>query len=277
MYCHSQPLMKPISSAITMSLLCALMLICNSAYATQSITSPRIGANIATDMDEPCDTAISGSQFQASYQITTTDRHTNTQQHTGLILTRFNDNILHQHNQISFEAWHKNGEYVRYFPTEKRSISYRRGDLLALNIATDIDRQFHLIAPHTLAQLSLADSSQSQCYAQQQYRNTHNKDEAEPLVSIDWLPQLSLPKSLTIDTGDQRISYQLTTLKAIDSDSFNRLIAGYQDLDFADVGDSESDPFIAKMITQGFIQHGSSGFYSSDGEKLQPTSGGHHH
>lgn len=277
MYCHPQPLMKPISSAITMSLLCVLLLMCNSTYATQVIASSKIGANIATDMDEPCDTAISGSQFQASYQITTTDHHTNTQQHTGLILTRFNDNILHQHNQVSFEAWHKNGEYVRYFPAEKRSISYRRGDLLALNIASDIDRQFHLIAPHTLAQLSLVDSSQGQCYAQQQYRNAHNKNEAEPLVSIDWLPQLSLPKSLTINTGDQRISYQLTTLKAINGDSFNRLIADYQDLDFADVGDSESDPFIAKMITQGFIQHGSSGFYSADGEKLQPTSGGHHH
>ncbi|GAB1112012.1 MAG: hypothetical protein SwBeaMacB_26570 [Shewanella algae] len=82
-----------------------------------------------------------------------------------------------------------------------------------------------------------------------------------------------MKKVRTITQGEQRIVYRLSELTPVSQESFKRLTSGFQDLDFADVGDSESDPFIAKMITQGFIQHGSSGFYSADGQQLD---GGHH-
>ncbi|MBX2880378.1 MAG: hypothetical protein KTR32_10625 [Granulosicoccus sp.] len=41
-------------------------------------------------------------------------------------------------------------------------------------------------------------------------------------------------------------------------------------MDFADIGDNESDPFLKTMITFGFISHGASGFYDSSGQQISP-------
>lgn len=235
--------------------------------------------------------AAKPGRFQASYQITVGSGEQARQQQ--LTLTRFDDTIIYQRSPVSYEAWHRNGEYVRYFTQEKRSISYRRGDLLALNIHTDLDRQFHLISPAALSQFEKGQSLQDSCFTRQSYsfksksheesqgeshRESHshaNKSAAnEPQsLQLSWLSELELPAEMTITQGEQRIVYRLSKLTPVSPEGFKRLTSGFQDLDFADVGDSESDPFIAKMITQGFIQHGSSGFYSADGQQLE---GGHH-
>ena len=217
-----------------------------------------------------CDSTAQPSRFQASYQVTagTEDK---TQAHQ-LILTRFDDTIIYQRGPVSYEAWQKNGEYIRYFPEQKRSISYRRSDLLALNIHTDIDKQFHLISPAALSQFGKGEQHQEACFTQQRY--SHTSKSQQQSLALDWISELALPASLTITQGSQQLNYRLTKLTPVSQQDFNLLTSGYQDLDFADVGDSESDPFIAKMITQGFIQHGSSGFYSADGKQLE---GGHDH
>ncbi|WP_051472621.1 hypothetical protein [Shewanella sp. 38A_GOM-205m] len=231
--------------------------------------------------------AAKPGRFQASYQITVGSGEQAGQQQ--LTLTRFDDTIIYQRSPVSYEAWHKNGEYVRYFPQEKRSISYRRGDLLALNIHTDLDRQFHLISPAALSQFEKGQSLQDSCFTRQSYslrskshEESHEESHShanksgvnEPQsLQLSWISELELPAEMTITQGEQRIVYRLSKLTPVSLESFKRLTSGFQDLDFADVGDSESDPFIAKMITQGFIQHGSSGFYSADGQQLE---GGHH-
>ncbi|WP_412502940.1 hypothetical protein [Shewanella chilikensis] len=237
--------------------------------------------------------AANPGRFQASYQITVGSGDQARQQQ--LTLTRFDDTIIYQRSPVSYEAWHKNGEYVRYFPQEKRSISYRRGDLLALNIRTDLDRQFHLISPAALSQFEKGQSLQDSCFTRQSYslkskshEQSHSHDAGheenhshanksaanEPQsMQLSWISELELPAEMTITQGEQHIVYRLSKLTPVSQESFKRLTSGFQDLDFADVGDSESDPFIAKMITQGFIQHGSSGFYSADGQQLE---GGHH-
>ena len=43
----------------------------------------------------------------------------------------------------------------------------------------------------------------------------------------------------------------------------------YQTTDYADIGDNESDPFLAKMINLGFVEHGASGFYHADGSPIE--------
>ena len=217
-----------------------------------------------------CDSTTQATRFQANYQITIGTGN-KAQQHQ-LTLTRFDDTIIYQRGSISYEAWHKNGEYVRYFPEQKRSISYRRSDLLALNIHTDIDKQFHLIAPAALNQFDKGEQHQEACFTQLRY--SHTSKSQQQSLTLDWISKLQVPASLTIVQGEQLLHYQLTKLTPINQQGFDLLTSGYQDLDFADVGDSESDPFIAKMITQGFIQHGSSGFYSADGQQLE---GGHDH
>ncbi|WP_206191443.1 hypothetical protein [Shewanella algae] len=251
---------------------------------SQELAHVKAGGSIG-DNANVC--AAKPGRFQASYQITVGSGEQARQQQ--LTLTRFDDTIIYQRSPVSYEAWHKNGEYVRYFPQEKRSISYRRGDLLALNIHTDLDRQFHLISPAALSQFEKGQSLQDSCFTRQSYsfksksheesheeNHSHaNKSAAnEPQsLQLSWISELELPAEMTITQGEQRIVYRLSKLTPVSQEGFKRLTSGFQDLDFADVGDSESDPFIAKMITQGFIQHGSSGFYSADGQQLE---GGHH-
>jgi hypothetical protein len=48
----------------------------------------------------------------------------------------------------------------------------------------------------------------------------------------------------------------------------------YRTIDYADIGDSEDDPFVRKMIRMGFVSHGASGFYDEHGHALD---GGHNH
>ncbi len=295
---------RPLTLSITLSLTLSLTLGITTSLGqfamanTQSVSNQpgsqehahvKAGGSIGDDANV-C--AANPGRFQASYQITVGSGDQARQQQ--LTLTRFDDTIIYQRSPVSYEAWHKNGEYVRYFPQEKRSISYRRGDLLALNIHTDLDRQFHLISPAALSQFEKGQSLQDSCFTRQSYslksksheqshshdagheeNHSHaNKSASEPQsLQLSWISELELPAEMTITQGEQRIVYRLSKLTPVSQESFKRLTSGFQDLDFADVGDSESDPFIAKMITQGFIQHGSSGFYSADGQQLE---GGHH-
>lgn len=54
---------------------------------------------------------------------------------------------------------------------------------------------------------------------------------------------------------------------------FARLNGG-DTTDYADVGDSESDPFLEKRINLGFIEHGAIGFCDADVHVLE---GSHQH
>lgn len=294
-FCH--PLTFSLALGITASLgqfAMANTFSVSNQPGSQEHAHVKAGGSIGNDANV-C--AAKPGRFQASYQITVGSGEQARQQQ--LTLTRFDDTIIYQRSPVSYEAWHKNGEYVRYFPQEKRSISYRRGDLLALNIRTDLDRQFHLISPAALSQFEKGQSLQDSCFTRQSYsfksksheeshgespshdegheeNHSHaNKSAAnEPQsMQLSWISELELPAEMTITQGEQRIVYRLSKLTPVSQEGFKRLTSGFQDLDFADVGDSESDPFIAKMITQGFIQHGSSGFYSADGQQLE---GGHH-
>ena len=170
---------RPLTLSITLSLTLSLALGITASLGqfamanTQSVSNQpdsqehvhvKAGGSIGDDANV-C--AAKPGRFQSSYQITVGSGEQARQQQ--LTLTRFDDTIIYQRSPVSYEAWHKNGEYVRYFPQEQRSISYRRGDLLALNIHTDLDRQFHLISPAALSQFEKGQSLQDSCFTRQSY------------------------------------------------------------------------------------------------------------
>ncbi|QQX81568.1 hypothetical protein JK628_06815 [Shewanella sp. KX20019] len=174
-----------------------------------------------------------------------------------ITLLRNHQQVIYQHNPQTFELWNTRGEYVRYFPSERRSVSYRKGDLLSLNMHFDFNQLNHLISPATIADMQQLPSSSSEvaetgtdlCMAEQLYQGTQKNHQ----LTISWLNQLQLPKSFKLTNNSGSIQYELVEVKPLTENVFNGMTAGYQDIDFADVGDNESDPFIAKMIHQGFI------------------------
>ncbi len=237
------------------------------ASSTSSFALPKI-----------CNSDINSTQYQATYQITHLQGG-KTNQASSLTLSRFNDTIIYQHQKkptpetVSYESWLKSGEYIRYFPKEKRSVTYQRSDLLALNIHSDLDKQFHLLSEVERQKLTLHKTEKSACFTQQYLQGGDEPTK----IDVTWLKEISLPQSITIEQGENGLNYQLIQLSPFKQSQYSQLTSGYRDIDFADVGDNESDPFIAKMITQGFIQHGSSGFYSADGKQIESTHHNHHH
>ncbi|ACJ28082.1 Conserved hypothetical protein [Shewanella piezotolerans WP3] len=193
-----------------------------------------------------------------------------------ITLLRNKQQLIYQHNPQSFELWDRRGEYVRYFPNERRSVSYRKGDLLSLNMHFNFEQLNHLISPATIKGLQQRPISKTNlldtCITQQ-----YSGDQSGHKLVVSWIDKLALPHSFVVSNANGSMQYQLVELTPFSNDEFSALISGYQDIDFADVGDNESDPFIAKMIHQGFIQHGSSGFYDSEGNKLSGGESGHKH
>lgn len=215
--------------------------------------------------------SLDKSHLSARYSVT--NSHGDTREMT---LIRSQQQVIYQHSTQSFELWARRGEYVRYFPNERRSVSYRRGDLLSLNMHFNFEQLSHLISPASLKGLQQQTMSSTKKADTCATRQFHGEQSGHQL-SVTWIDKLALPQSLIVSDANGSLQYQLVELTPFADNEFSALISGYQDIDFADVGDNESDPFIAKMIHQGFIQHGSSGFYDSNGNKLAGAESAHKH
>ncbi|WP_064792004.1 hypothetical protein [Shewanella woodyi] len=216
-----------------------------------------------------CD-QLAPTHIKLEYDVIESDRFGTPQASYLMRLIKNQHQVIYQTSPQTFEAWDKNGEYIRYFPEERRSITYRPSDLRSLNISYDLLQQFHLVSPELKSQLQRGENTQASCFRLEQYSGL----QGEQNIKLKWIESLALPYQFSITHARGSVHYQLRDASPMTSEKVNTITQGYNDLDFADVGDSESDPFIAKMITQGFIQHGSSGFYDTDGNSL---SGGDHH
>ncbi|WP_051435661.1 hypothetical protein [Shewanella fidelis] len=238
----------------------------------------------ATSCEQLNSASISSSNIRPQHLSATYSVTTSQGEQKRFTLLRNAEQVIYQHNDVSFELWNKQGEYVRYFPKQQRSISYRKGDLLSLNMQFDYQQLSQLIAPKTLQQLTLVSAQQATqqetgaidltCLQAKHYRNEQHQHQQ---LQLTWLPELALPATMTMVQDGQQLKFQLVALTPLSSTQFAEHTANYRDMDFADVGDNESDPFIAQMIHQGFIQHGSSGFYDSQGNALSTGAAGHQH
>ncbi|WP_028772633.1 hypothetical protein [Shewanella waksmanii] len=233
-------------------LILAATLLCHTATAHSSSTAT-------------CPTQANSQAYQATYQVQRSDGGEH-----QLILTRFNDTIRYQSHDSVFEQWNLQGEFSRYFANHMRSVTYTRGDLKSLHRVPNIAQKFHLIAPDMLAQFSKGSEHNQGCFTVTDYHSTEPQE-----VKLQWIAQLQLPYSLNYQNAAHQVRFTLANVTPITAADFNAVATGYRDIDFADIGDNESDPFIAKMINQGFIEHGSSGFYRSNGQSLGGSS--HHH
>jgi len=169
------------------------------------------------------------------------------------------------------EYWQKraNGRhhFYRFFTADQRSVYYPPSDLSSLNIIRSWDSIENL---HPLSWLSSLERVDSQTQTGKQvdfYRGTL----ADIYVELDWLPEYQLPQRILTKQGFKSHEIVLQSLKQ-DPAFIEQALAewlSYPSIDYADVGDSENDPFLAKMIRQGFIEHAASGVYDSNGKVIQ--------
>ena len=217
--------------------------------------------------------------IQASYDISTKAKTQNNTHHQQLMFLRKKDNVIYQNVTTKItELWHLQSNQAisltRYFDSEKQAIEYQASEIKS---AKSWQQLKLMIAPSLLKTMQLKKSLGVGCHVEQHYilTTTFNSKKDSKIknqtLKLTWLPKLQLVKSLVITNSQRQTTWQL---KNFNTDTKKIATAfqnwqTYQTTDYADIGDNESDPFIAKMINQGFVKHGASGLYLADGSLIK--------
>ncbi|AZQ82983.1 hypothetical protein EKO29_02240 [Colwellia sp. Arc7-635] len=119
---------------------------------------------------------------------------------------------------------------------------------------------FQLVAIPALNQMQLVEQKGSGCLLEEHYLLKGNALKGNALkgqhhgFQLVWLPNLRLVKSLKLQSAQLTRQWQLTKYQHNDEkmSALFKQYETYQTTDYADVGDNEGIPFLAKMINQGF-------------------------
>lgn len=135
--------------------------------------------------------------------------------------------------------------YQRRIDQHKRVINYSPATLRLLDDNQDWERQRQLVS---LAGLTNQGSDLYRCQPVSRWQGELDGSPA----TVFWSDALGM--ALRIQRGTTEL---LVTefAEALATTGFFQRDRNYVDLDFADIGDNESDPFIRTMIAQGFIEH----------------------
>lgn len=174
------------------------------------------------------------------------------------------------HNHIS-EIWYRSNnkrlQLTRYFDAFSRGIEYQPVDMKS-NENTDWQQKSTFISQAFMQSLTYKGPVNDDKGCTQVVK--YEKQSSDEIISLYWMPQLKLVKSLTIKQQNQTKTWTLQKT-SFDTENINHQFAkwsSYNTTDYADIGDSEDDPFLQKMINMGFSSH------KKDG---QSAHSGHHH
>lgn len=186
-----------------------------------------------------------------------------------LTLWRYNNTVAQKFSNKSItDVWHKTKNnrlmYTKAFNDYQRSIEYDPIDIKTENYQALWSEKSELF-PYYNA-FDLVDK----------HSNTYEHNEKGIKQTLVWLKEQSLPQSYTVSDKTKKVTWELTELSISETElkQYFDTISNYSSTDYADVGDNESDPFLAKMIHLGFVEHSAGGFYDSQGNQ---SHAGHNH
>lgn len=223
-----------------------------------------------------------GKQVKADYTIKSTqhidmggDVHNRVREST-LSLWRMGNKVAHQYpstqiTEVYTLVRNKLIKPVRYFDGHQRAIEYQPGETIHGKKETDFSFRYQLISDTFIDTMTLVSSEGKHC----NQKDTYALKTATGSFSLVWLPQQRLIERFDIEQGSMHRTWTLTNADyEADVSSFFARRVDYQSTDYADIGDDHTDPFLTKMVTQGFIEAGASGFYDQHGRALE---GEHNH
>ncbi|EKE77589.1 hypothetical protein [Gallaecimonas xiamenensis] len=223
-------------------------------------------AQAATDL---CPAQLPAGAWGLDYQLSGSQDH---QAKVELLRSGAQSALYSPERQLA-EWWHfddpKRPRFSRVFAEQQRRIDYYMGDLRALRVKVSQAEVESFATAHLLDQLSPVEGSD--CAQAQRYQGEIKGVRYDLL----WSPVLKAPLALSTQLGEQKRHWQARAL--LDDKAVKARFArwqGFMETDYADIGDMESDPFLAKMINQGFIEHSEHAVYNAQG---QPMGGGHQH
>lgn len=148
------------------------------------------------------------------------------------------------------ELWQRDGKtqfFFKLFHADRRSIEYRMDDLQNLNITSSWQQHTLLVDPEILRQLVVVKTGLRDGYAFAQLKGTVKGEAWE----IMWRSDLKLPAKIR---REHEGHVEVTELEAVHPLSAapwpRRDYTSYEVIDYADLGDRESDPFVIRVQSQ---------------------------
>lgn len=205
---------------------------------------------------ETCD--ITPTQLIAKYQIKQLD-HQGQLQKSRLDLYRYDHAVGHYFPEQNYGDWWTKSQsdqlmLMRYFPKYHRAIEYQAEDIKSKEVfkASFWQKKQQLIATSLLAKMNVEQVTGQGCY---QVEILSLKDKGKK-YQVRWLPRLQLIERFDVSKGSKMLtSWRLQDIVNDEAhiQTYATNIHRYQTTDYADIGDNEQDPFLAKMIHQGFM------------------------
>jgi hypothetical protein len=135
--------------------------------------------------------------------------------------------------------------YYRVFHRYMRVIEYTTGDLRALNGYQDWNKLTHILEPNLLAKLKLAGTTKILGRNAQRYQGEINGIDFE----VWWLKDEQIPALVRQGYSGRVVILKLKELYPINKSPWRREdTANYKRMDYADIGDRHSDPFLKKLL-----------------------------
>lgn len=154
------------------------------------------------------------------------------------------------------EVWERNERgdltHLKVFSKARRIVHYTSGDLRTLNLAPSWEELGSLMRSEDRKELTRRGTTRIAGEPAQRFVGLLGKAPATLL----WLEQLGVPGQLSVGRGPKRHTVKLVGVKQCSPDVCAPVdITGYREIEFADLGDSEHDPFVRNFVAATGLGH----------------------
>lgn len=248
--------------------------IASSPYSID--TSNFIKPSELAALNEQCSNSASPeNKLIAVYEIVKSTHSRGKLDHAlQITLLRNGNEVAHQYPQTGItESWQLNQanqiKSTRFFDLHERAIEYQPGEKVHGKSESDWSYRNQLISDSLLKKFTTTNTINEGCGRIE----TKIFSSDGLTMKITWLPELSLINSFTITEKKTDSIVESWSLKSLGLFSgqitpFFKSRYDYYATDYADIGDDHTDPFLTSMMNLGFIEHGASGFYDTNGNPM---------
>lgn len=147
------------------------------------------------------------------------------------------------------DLWTRRGNEIerqRYFHPDKRIITFTQADMRSLGADVEWQRISSVISPSWLGKKLKPTGNTRLTFAG---KATRYKGEVNGVTyDVWWLPSHDIPFSVSQRHADERVAISLLSLAGESKPLLDpKVVSDYSNIDFADLGDKETDPFVRKL------------------------------